>query len=331
MPFQCYSQRLLNPFRGVVNCIKYRSAEAVTADGVRWDIYVSNEALLDDLPEHRHTQVSDIRYGAWSAENGLKRGPIFPSEDFRLMEAMGTRVYEHLLENHRDIPFPFHDTAELWLLDDREQPLALLDSALDPADIDTAQPPRWNPGLACRRTFTSSAAMSLLDDNALPGDITDYLAAYINSRRTGKTPAAQIFLRTASGAGTGLHGINIDAALTGRMLERQAFPAMLLDMQHHDADHGRLIRDFVSWQAPWQLLLPSLEPKARQTCEQHARVQPLKVEQHHRLYPEIIDRDVIDAARVEARIRRTLPASTHREETMSTFYLELGPEYTDEV
>ena len=121
MPFQCYSQRLLNPFRGVVNCIKYRSAEAVTADGVRWDIYVSNEALLDDLPEHRHTQVSDIRYGAWSAENGLKRGPIFPSEDFRLMEAMGTRVYEHLLENHRDIPFPFHDTAELWLLDDREQ------------------------------------------------------------------------------------------------------------------------------------------------------------------------------------------------------------------
>ena len=48
MSFQRYSQRLLNPFRGVVNCIRYRSAEAVTADGVRWDIYVSNEALLED-------------------------------------------------------------------------------------------------------------------------------------------------------------------------------------------------------------------------------------------------------------------------------------------
>jgi hypothetical protein len=92
MPFQCYSQRLLNPFRGVVNCIKYRSAEAVTADGVRWDIYVSNEALLDDLPDRQHTQVSDIRYGSWSAETGLKRGPIFPSDDFLMMEAMGTRV-----------------------------------------------------------------------------------------------------------------------------------------------------------------------------------------------------------------------------------------------
>ena len=329
MPFQCYSQRLLNPFRGVVNCIKYRSAEAVTADGVRWDIYVSNEALLDDLPGQGHTQVSDIRYGAWSAESGLKRGPIFPSDDFRLMEAMGTRVYEHLLEIHRNIPFPFLDTAELWLLDERGQPLALLDSALDPADIDTAQPPRWNPGLACRRTFASPAAKSLLDENALPGDITDYLAAYINSGRTGKTPAAQVFLRDASGAGTGLHGVNIVETLVGRTLDPQAFPAMLLDMQRHDADHGRLVRDFVSWQAPWQLLLPSLAPEDRRACEQHARVQPLKVEQHYRLYPEIIDRAAIDAARVEARIRKTLPASTHREEIMSTFYLELGPEYAD--
>jgi len=47
MSFYCYSQRLLNPYRGIINCIRYRSAEAVTADGVRWDIYVSNEALQD--------------------------------------------------------------------------------------------------------------------------------------------------------------------------------------------------------------------------------------------------------------------------------------------
>ena len=120
MSFLCYSQRLLNPFRGVVNCIRYRSAEAVTADGVRWDIYVSNEALREDMPDRRHTQVSDIRYGSWSEKSGLKRGPIFPSEDFRLMEAMGTRVYEHLLEVHQDVPFPFLDSAELWLSTDAD-------------------------------------------------------------------------------------------------------------------------------------------------------------------------------------------------------------------
>ena len=45
----CYSQRLLNPFRGTICCIQYQSAEAVTADGVKWDIYVSNEGLLAGL------------------------------------------------------------------------------------------------------------------------------------------------------------------------------------------------------------------------------------------------------------------------------------------
>ena len=326
MSFLRYSQRLLNPFRGVVNCIRYRSAEAVTADGVRWDIYVSNEALLEDMPDRQHTQVSDIRYGSWSAERGLKRGPIFPSDDFLLMEAMGTRVYEHLLEVHEDIPFPFLDTAELWLLDDRNLPLALLESALDPAEIDTGQPPRWNPGLACRRSFASTAAESLLEDNAGPGDITDYLAAYINSMRTGKTPAAQLFVRDAAGTGTGMQGIGMDPALVGRTLARQDFPVMLLDLQHHDSVHARLVSDFVSWQAPWQLLLPSLAPETRRRCERNARVQPLKVEKHYRLYPEIIDREVIDAARVEARLRRTRPTGTDREEIMSTFYIELDTE-----
>ena len=49
MQIECYAQRLLNPFRGVVHTIRYQSAEAVTTDGVEWDIYVANDALLDGL------------------------------------------------------------------------------------------------------------------------------------------------------------------------------------------------------------------------------------------------------------------------------------------
>ena len=55
-------------------------------------------ALLEGLEPGQRPQISDIRYGAWSRKTGLKRGPLFPSDDFLLMEAMGTRVYEHLLE-----------------------------------------------------------------------------------------------------------------------------------------------------------------------------------------------------------------------------------------
>ena len=120
-----------------------------------------------------------------------------------------------------------------------------------------------------------------------------------------------------------------DPALVGRTLAQQDFPVMLLDLQHHDSVHARLVSDFVSWQAPWQLLLPSLGADARQTFEQDARVQPLKVEQQHRLYPEIIDRKVIDSARVEARLRLTRPQNKKRETVMTTFYIELDPEYAD--
>jgi len=77
------------------------------------------------------------------------------------------------------------------------------------------------------------------------------------------------------------------------------------------------------------LLLPALDPATRAAFEQHARVQPLKLAQQYRLYPRIIDRQTIDAARVEARIRQTLPARTEPEKTLSTFYIELSPEYAE--
>jgi hypothetical protein len=96
----CYSQRLLNPFRGSVNIIRYRSAEAVTSDGIHWDIYVSNDSLLDGLDKSRSIQISDIRYGRWSMQEGLIRGPVYPSDEFYRLEEMGAVVYQHLLKAH---------------------------------------------------------------------------------------------------------------------------------------------------------------------------------------------------------------------------------------
>jgi hypothetical protein len=121
MSIMCYAQRLLNPFRGAINCIRYQSAEAVTRDGLRWDIYVSNDRLLEGMDTDRRVQISDIRYGSWSLESGLKRGPLYPSDDFKYLEHLGANVYEHLLEVHDRILFAFQDRFEFWLLD-RERP-----------------------------------------------------------------------------------------------------------------------------------------------------------------------------------------------------------------
>lgn len=328
MAFECYSQRMLNPFRGSMNVVRYRSADAVTADGVHWDIYVSNDGLLEDLAGPGRPQVSDIRFGAWSKDSGLRRGPLHPSEDFRRMERLGQRVYEHLLEVHERVPFPFRDDYELWLLDRDARPLVLLDSALHADELDRRQAPRWLTGQSCRRTFTSAAAARLGIDAATPGAIADYLGAYINDC-AGPQPAAQVFRRLADGSGTGLDGINLAAGLAQRALGSAAFPATLLEGTRHDAAHRQLIEDFIRWQAPWQLLLPALDAATRAAFEQHARVQPLKLAQQYRLYPRIIDRQAIDAARVEARLRQTLPTQREAEKIMSTFYIELGPEHAE--
>ncbi len=325
MKFECYAERLLNPFRGIINTIRYQSAEAVTADGVHWDIYVSNEALQGDLPGGARAQVSDIRFGRWSADSGLQRGPIFPSEEFRAMEAMGTTVFKHLLEVHDDIPFPFTDRFELWLLDKQQRPLVLLDSADDADAINLKQACVWRPGINCRKTFTSATADSLGITASQHGAITDYLATYINSR-TADMACAQIFERSEDLSGRGLHGINLGDALQQRRLPAGDFPVVLIEAQAHDDKHRQLLHDFNCWQAPWLLLLPTLSREQRRDCELHARVQALKVAKHYHLYPAIIDQTVIDAARIEARLRKTVAKKRHDEPPLSPFYLELDPE-----
>ena len=328
MTFECYSQRLLNPFRGSVNCIRYRSADAVTADGVQWDIYVSNEWLLQGLTGSHKAQVSDIRYGSWSAATGLQRGPRCPSDDFRALEEMGDTLYAHLLEVHAQIPFPFLDHFELWLLDNADRPLALIDSALRPEDIDLRQPARWTPGLNCRKTFAPATPATLPLDPAKTGTVADYLAHYVNSR-TSDVATAQLFQRAPDGSGSGVAGINLDPRLEHRQLAGADFPGLLLDRRHHDAAHRQLIDDFIRWQAPWLLLLPSLDGDMRRTFEQQARAQPAKLVQAFHCYPEIIDQSVIDAARVEVRLRETVPDTEQQEQVMSTFYVELDPEASD--
>jgi hypothetical protein len=328
MTIECFAQRLLNPFRGCVNIIRHRSAEAVTADGVHWDIYVSNDGLLEGLPPGRRPLISDIRFGRWCAAQGLRRGPIYPSDDFLVLEALGQTVYEHLLHVFDQVPFPFRDYSELWLLDTDHQPLALLESAPETADIHLGQSLQWLPGLDCRRTFTSTAATELGIDPHRPGAAADYLGHYINARAAPRT-AAQLFVRQADGSGRGCAGVNLETALETRTLPAKAFPPRLLRRRDHDPAHAQLVDDFILWQAPWQLLL-EMDAKLRGEFEQHACSQPMKVAAQYRLYPDITRPDLIDAARVETRLRTSIPAGSEPEQVMSTDYLELAPDFADQ-
>ena len=322
MSLDCYSQRLLNPFRGVMHIIRYASAEAVTLDGAHWDIYVSDDTLLAGLRVNRWTQITDIRYGSWSLEKGLKRGPLYPSDDFMRMEEMGAMVYEHLTRVHRQVPFALKDQYELWLLDTSRQPLALLTSVLAESAMDLDQAITWRAGYNAAEHFTSDV-MRELSHITVPA--ADYLSSYIN-RCAGDSPLAQWFRRAPDGSGVGLACMGSTETPEGRQLGAADFPLLLLATHGHDALHAQLIADFHTWQAPYLLSLPQLDRDTRQRLEQQARQQALVVEKHHRLYPEIIDQGAINAALVEAVLRHSQGiAENQKDTTMSTFYIELHP------
>ena len=316
MQIECYAQRLLNPFRGVMHVVRFQSAEAVTTDGVEWDIYVANDALLDGLGRAgKRAQISDIRYGHWSAETGLKRGPLFPSDDFRRLEDMGAVVYEHLLKVHREVPFKFRDAFELWLLDCDDRPLALLHSVRAHSETDTTPPLDWRAGIAAQERFRS-AAIGAHDESAAA-----YLTRYVNSLTSG---VAQWFSRADDGAGLGLHTLKGRDHLCGRVMEADAFPPLFIATTEMDGTHAQLIQDYHAWQAPWMLLLPHLDPATRGTLEAFAWRQAELIERHHRLYPAVIDHAALRAARVEAALVRSEPARDQPEEVPSMSYIELS-------
>jgi hypothetical protein len=316
MQIECYAQRLLNPFRGVVHTIRFQSAEAVTTDGIEWDIYVANDALLEGLGRAgKRAQISDIRYGHWSAEKGLKRGPLYPSDDFRRLEEMGAVVYEHLLKVHREVPFAFRDQFELWLLDRNDQPLALLHSVRTHSETDTRPPLDWRAGMAAQERFQSAAIAGQAESAGV------YLTRHVNSLASG---VAQWFCRTDDGAGLGLHTLKGGDPLRGRVLEAEAFPPLFIATAGMDAAHTRLVHDYHAWQAPWMLLLPHLGRTTRSALEASACQQAESIEKHCRLYPAVIDRAALQAARVEAALARSQPRPPTSDDVMPMFYIELN-------
>lgn len=298
-----------------MNIIEYQGAQAVSTDGIHWDIYVRDNELVKDLANSHKVQTSDIRYGSWSEKSGLKRGALYPSDDFKLLEIQGAIVYEYLLQHHQDVPFPFMDCFELWLLDDEQQPLALLSSVVRKKDRDFDLPLHWRPGNACRKSFQTSAITELDQHPA------DYIAQYINQFAE-QQPVAQWFYRDEQGDAKGMEGINLKSRFINRKLDNAMFPNFYIRDYGHDTAHTRLINDFIAWQSPYFLLLHHLENETRALLEQQARTRALIVDELYQLYPTIIQQEIFNAARVEALLRRNQNVADQNEELYNVEYLE---------
>lgn len=308
MPVTCYSQRILNPFRGVMNIISIGGADAVTIDGVNWTLYIHDnfDCPTDDPEEFFEIDMPDIRFGDWSKKSGLKRSPLIASYHYNEIQAIA-QVLLDAVQIHADTcPFAFADKYELWLLDSHNnEPLALLASVCKENEIYTPDNLAWEAGIRCKQEFFKE--FTLTDE---PSTSAGELLNQLINQRAGEQPSAQWFHRDNYNYGKGLTGVNLNNNFIGRELSARLFPKMLVQQQWPDETKESLIDAFIHWLSPYLLVLDFLRDTQRETLELTAKNYAVIVDKMYPLYPKIINQQAINSARVEAMLRKSNQTST---------------------
>ncbi len=285
-----------------MNIITTGGADAVTIDGINWVLYIHDtfDCPTDDPEEFFEIDMPDIRFGEWSRESGLKRSPLIESYHYDAIQTLGHILLQAVEQHADDIPYAFRDNYELWLLEDATQaPLALLDSVCCEQELYTPETLSWEAGIRCREHFHCDIELAEPDLHTH----ADLLNQIIN-QSAGAQPRAQWFQRDEINNGTGLYGVNISTKLHGRELSPRIFPKMLIKRQWENNRDNELINAFIHWLSPYLLLLDFLRDKQRESLENLACGHAVLVDKMYPLYPKIIDRKSINAARVEAMLRK---------------------------
>ncbi len=320
MSVNCYSQRVLNPFRGVMNIISTGGADAVTIDGINWTLYIHDnfDCPTDDPEEFFEIEMPDIRFGDWNKKSGLKRSPLIASYHYNEIQAIGHALLEALQEYADQCPFVFKDKYELWLLDNNtNEPLALLDSVCNETEIYTPDNLTWEAGIRCKQEFLKEYSQA---DEQLT-TAAELLNQIVN-QRAGKQPSAQWFHRDRFNYGKGLTGVNLNHKLINRELSARLFPKMLVQQQWQDETKKSLVDDFIQWLSPYLLVLDFLRDTQRETLELTAKNNALLVAKMYLLYPKVINQQAINAARVEAMMRKSNQTKIKDRATTTVEYLE---------
>jgi hypothetical protein len=222
-----------------------------------------------------------------------------PGDSAALMEAVSSRP---------PLPFPQTDHVELWLLNKTSRrPLALLQTRNSAPVAESAIDAVWWPFLVGDTDFHAeclrgrNAARSGL---AWPAPHRDVLARQVNDAARPYS-LAQWFVRTPDGRGKGLKGSHLPADLRGRILNKEAFPELLVEESWSDPAAGALVREYHDWNAAALLTHLDLTADTRRRLETAACRRPEKLLEVFRLIPEFVDRAKLDIALVQARLMLT--------------------------
>lgn len=279
-----YSLRSLSPYQGTIQVVETDGFRALSRDGEIWRIRM------------RGTKGRRAVHASWREQDGDR------------VETEQTQPGFELLRNRPKTPFPRRDTVELWLLDaEALLPLALLRSLVPEQEPTSVMEAVW---LAGYRHDESFYAPSLAAAGSLKsGDKTHIAHAEVLSRcvraAAGSIPRAQWFRRDPDGSGSGLAGLNLSAGLKGRLLDARQFTELLVREAWPIESHQQLVRDYHDWQAPYLLTHSDLAKNTRARLELAACQQAERLYDVRHLLPEVVNKERVDAAMVEAVIRRT--------------------------
>ena len=318
----CYSQRMLNPFRGVMNVIDCGDADAVTTDGKVWTLYLRDNNLQNIANDGDMTiEIPDIRFAIWSAETGLKRCPLLNTMDYDAIQAAGLALLELVKQYAEQVPFELADHYELWLLDKHmDLPLALLHSECFKSELSEPEYIPWTSGILCRDSFQSQY---LFEHSPLnhPENHAQWLAEQINTA-AGKRPRVQWFLRDKKRNGIGLKCSGDNPQLEERQLPKHFFPKLLINRRWVNKPVSKVVKDYLNWHSPWLLLLQHFGDATRALLEAMAcQRQALTVDAQQQLYPKIINEQIMKAARVEALMRKANGEVSSHQHNIDMAYL----------
>lgn len=289
-----YAIRKLNPFAGVLQVVETPAARAFSDNGVLWHLQV-----LAERPEHtwrspdRQVHRQFFNWALWSPEKGLHRVNANPLMDLGAMQKAAEEIARNLQTCLPDMPFELADRYEYWCCDDQGKPVALLGSTTDVRYAVDSPDTTWRATALDENGFETKALADAgipNNDGACPRSHAQRLENEVNSRARSRI----WFERLANGSGR-----RLDAS---EAPDTTDFPLLGIETNWQEPLVESLCRDYIAWLSPLLLLLP-LER------EQRARLEPLacrhaaQVADHYRLYPEILQPQLIEQARVEARLR----------------------------
>ena len=278
----CYAIRLVNPYTGVLQVLNHGIARSLSRNGFNWEIQIQVERKISAWGSRSQVELKYFRYGFWNPTDGLLRVPTDPSVDIGILK----QGYKIMLQQLRSglleqMPFPLEDRFELWWLDKKQKPLALLGTTCDKNMIPRIRVQRWH------------AVSASLNSESYSQRKAEQLENHIRLH-SGKR---QWFHRGSNGEAIGLQH-HTSADLVGRVLPSDSFPELLVREDWDDTPMKQLVGEWAGYMAPWLLQLQGINEQRRGRLEQQACRNPEMLDILHCLYPSIIDERLINTSRL---------------------------------